>query len=100
MKFFRRTLILAGRSVFGKMAGRRTVKGLSISFRSARRRTMKRTGQNSNAPMQFVINATEQPPAFKLIRREAEARQHDDENQAIPDLQPPLDGFENLHSMQ
>jgi hypothetical protein len=36
--------------------------------------------------MQFIINATEQPTAFKLIRREAETRQHDDENQAIPEL--------------
>ena len=55
---------------------------------------MKRIGQNFEPPMQFIFNATELPPAFKLIRREAEARQHDHENQAIPDLQPPLDGFE------
>jgi hypothetical protein len=38
--------------------------------------------------------------ARKLIRREAKSREHDDENQTIPDLQTPLDGFENFHSMQ
>jgi hypothetical protein len=61
---------------------------------------MQRICQNSNPPMQFIVNATEQPPAFQLIRGEAEAREHDHENQAIPDLQPPFDGFENVHSMQ
>jgi hypothetical protein len=50
--------------------------------------------------MHFIINATEQPPALELIRREAEARQHDYEDEAIPDLQSPFDGFENFHSMQ
>jgi hypothetical protein len=32
-----------------------------------------------------------------LIGGKAEAREHDHENQAIPDLQPPLDGFKNFH---
>jgi hypothetical protein len=50
--------------------------------------------------MQFVINPAKLAIAFKVIRSEAEARQHDHEDEAIPDLQPPLDGGENLHSMQ
>ncbi len=61
---------------------------------------MQSVGNKPDTTIQFIINATKQTSALKLIRREAEARQHDHENQAMPDLQPPLDGFEYFHSMQ
>ncbi len=47
--------------------------------------------------MQFIVNPAKLPPALQLICREAEARQHDHENEAIPDLQTPFDGFEYFH---
>jgi hypothetical protein len=47
--------------------------------------------------MQFVVNPAELPVALKVIRGETEARQHNHEDEAIPDLQPPLDGFECFH---
>ncbi|MEJ0091773.1 MAG: hypothetical protein WDM80_18740 [Limisphaerales bacterium] len=50
--------------------------------------------------MQFIINAAERTATLQLIRRETKAREHNHENQAIPELQAPLDGFENFHSMQ
>src|ERR1035438_6976731 len=77
------------------MARRRTVEWRFISLRPAGWRTMQCAFQNFNPTMQFTINAPEQPRALKLIRRDAETRQHEHENQAIPELQPPLDGFWN-----
>ncbi len=64
------------------------------------RRWMNRLGNHANAAMQLIINLAELAVALQLIRGDAEAREHDNENQAIPDLQTPLDGFENFHSMQ
>jgi hypothetical protein len=32
-----------------------------------------------------------------LTRREAKPREHGHEDETIPDLQPPFDGFENFH---
>jgi hypothetical protein len=61
---------------------------------------MQSFGQKINPSMQLIINAAELAITLQLIRGETEARQHDDENQPIPELQPPLDGFKNLHSMQ
>ena len=54
----------------------------------------------SSRRLQFIVNPAHLPAAFELIRRETETRQHDHQNEAIPELQSPLDGFENLHSMQ
>ena len=48
----------------------------------------------------LVVNLAELAVAIQLIRGDAEACEHNDENQAIPDLQSPLDGFEDFHSMQ
>jgi hypothetical protein len=56
--------------------------------------------EDSNALMQLIVQMPELPVALKLIRRQTKSRQHTDENQTIPDLQPPLDGFEDFHSMQ
>jgi hypothetical protein len=61
---------------------------------------MQRTSQNTDALVNFVVNLAELPVALKLIGRETKPRQHDHQNQAIPKLQTPLDGFENFHSMQ
>ncbi len=61
---------------------------------------VKRISQNANPPVKFVVYLTELAVALQLIRRETKTRQHNDENQAIPELQTPLDGFENFHSMQ
>jgi hypothetical protein len=51
--------------------------------------------ENSNSAMQFVVNPAHLPSSFKLIRCEPKPREHDHEDEAIPDLQPPLDRFEN-----
>ena len=64
------------------------------------RRMMQRGGKNVRAPVQFVINPAKHLAALKLKRRETEAGEHANQNQAIPKLQAPLDGFENFHSMQ
>ena len=61
---------------------------------------MQRISQNTNPAMQFVVNLAELAVALQLIRGDTETGEHDDENQAIPNLQSPLDGFENFHSMQ
>ena len=94
MKFRWRTWILSRRAVIRKLAGRRTIERRFVSPAGprggGRRNAPART---SNPTMQFIINPAKQPPAFKLIRGEAKTRQHDHENQAIPELQPPLDGF-------
>ena len=64
-------------------------------IRPARRRRTKRSRENTDPALQFIINPAHLPPPFELIGRESKARKHDHENQAIPDLQPPFDGFEN-----
>src|ERR1700722_5681430 len=100
MEFKRWTRILSGRAIFWKLAGWWTIKRLFISIRPARRRTVQRICQNSNTTMQFIINTTDQSSALKLIRSKSKSGEHDDENQAIPDLQSPFDGVKNFHSMQ
>jgi hypothetical protein len=90
----RRARILSRHPVVRKLAGRRAIKWRPASFRPTRR-SAKRLDKNIEPVMQFIINAAERSPALQLIRRKAEARQHDHENEAIPDLQPPLDGFGN-----
>ena len=67
MKFKWRVRILSGRTVVWKLSRWRAVKRLFVLFQSARRRMMKCIGQNSNPPMQLIINATEQTPALQLI---------------------------------
>src|ERR1017187_3810083 len=89
---------LRRRAIVCKPAGRRTVKRLCI--RPARRRTTQCVRQNTDSAMQFVVNAAKLAVALKLIRRETKTRQHDHENQSIPDLQPEFDACENFHSMQ
>ena len=102
MKFWQWSVLLRyrRRAVIRKLARRRSVKRLFTGIWRARWRTVECIGQNPNAAMQFIVNASEQPSALELIGGKAEARQHDHENQAIPDLQTPFDGFENFHSMQ
>ncbi len=100
MKFSWRTQNWSRRAVVGKLAGRRTVKWVFIAIRTVWRRTTERIGKNTSPVIQFPVNLVEQPSALQLIRRETKSRQHSHENQAIPDLQPPFDGFENFHSMQ
>ena len=56
---------------------------------------VQRTDNRSEALFQIRIQPRHLSPALKLIRRETEARQHGHEDEAIPDLQPPLNGFEN-----
>ena len=79
----------------GKLAGWRTMKRRLTRVRIKRRRTMKRIGQNSCPTIQFIIYPAHLPAPFKLIRGEPKAREHDHQDEAVPDLQPPLDGFEN-----
>jgi hypothetical protein len=62
-------------------------------------RRTKDIGQRIGAAKEFVVNAPELPSALELKRGHAKPSEHDHENEAVPDLQSPLDGFEN-HSMQ
>lgn len=80
---------------------RRRPRKLIITIVGARRRAMKVASQNSDPLVQLIINPSKLPATLHLICRDAKSRQHHHENQAIPELQPPLDGFENFHpSMQ
>jgi hypothetical protein len=54
---------------------------------------MNRVRDHSKSQVQFAVNPTHLPSVFQLIRRETEARQHNNQDEAIPDLQPPFDGF-------
>jgi hypothetical protein len=59
------------------------------------RRLAHHTGQHADATLQFFVNAPELPSALELIRREPKSREHHHEDEAIPDLQSPADGFED-----
>src|ERR1700679_2807726 len=100
MKFRPQARILSWRTVIWKLIGWRAVKRLPGGAWMTRRRTAQRINQNSRPPVQFIINAAKQSSAFQFIGCATKARKHDDQDQAVPDLQAPLDGFENLHSMQ
>jgi hypothetical protein len=54
---------------------------------------VKDIGQQVKSPLQLVINPAHLPAPFELIRGEPKAREHDHQNEAIPELQPPLDGL-------
>jgi hypothetical protein len=100
LKFWQSIALSLGRSIIGKLALGQAVHARLAKVRFAWRWTMERIGQNADSPVQFIVNLTKLPGALKLIGRETKPRQHDHENQPIPKLQTPLDGFENFHSMQ
>ena len=68
-----------------------------IGGRAARAGAVQDLSNRADAAVDAVVHATELAVAFQLIRRAAKAREHDDENQPIPELQAPLDGVENFH---
>ena len=88
------------RAIFRHLFGRRAIKRLLFRILPTWRRAVQRICQNTKSPVQLIINLAELAVAFQLICGYAKTGEHDDENQAIPDLQTPLDGFENFHSMQ
>src|SRR5664279_4975114 len=45
--------------------------------------------------LQFVVRVAKHFVTFQLIRGEPQTHQHAHENETIPELQPPLDGFED-----
>src|ERR1700722_6389590 len=98
-KFARLMGILSGRTVIGTLIRRKIVRWWTSLLRPTRR-PVKRIVDDRNTSSQIVVNMAELPVALQLIRGEAETCEHDDENQAIPNLQPPFDGVENFHSMQ
>jgi hypothetical protein len=49
--------------------------------------------------VQFIINPAHLPAPFESIRRESKTHEHGHQNEAVPDLQPPLDGFEDFHPL-
>jgi hypothetical protein len=49
--------------------------------------------------IQFLVHALELSGSLQPPGREPEARQHRHEEQSVPELQPPADGVEKLHSM-
>jgi len=87
-------------AVLGKLAGRRAVKRAFSFIRFVWWRMAQRIGQDSNPAMQFIVNPAKQPSTLKLICGKTKSRQHNHKDEAIPELQPPLDGLENFHSMQ
>jgi hypothetical protein len=48
-----------------------------------------------HAALQFIINLAHLPTPFELVGGEAKAREHDHQDEAVPDLQTPADGFED-----
>ncbi len=61
---------------------------------------MKGVDKSIKTMLQLCVNKAHLPIVFQLISRDSKSRENQHENQAIPDLQPPFDGFENFHSMQ
>jgi hypothetical protein len=49
--------------------------------------------------IQFLVHALELSRSLQPPGREPKARQHRHEQQSVPELQPPADGMEELHSM-
>ena len=45
--------------------------------------------------MDSIVNPAELPAARQLIRAAAKPDQHGDQDQAVPELQPPFDGFQD-----
>ena len=45
--------------------------------------------------LQFLIHAAQFVRALEPVRGEAESGEHDEENEPVPELQPPADGVEN-----
>ena len=76
---------------------RRTVE-LALPWPTTARRRAQRTHECIPSTMQFIINAAQQPSALQLIRGDTESDQHRDKDEAVPELQPPFDGFEDHFS--
>ena len=88
LKFWQSIALSLGRSIVRKPAlgqavhGRltkvrfawRLIEGRTAAILSAWRWTMQRTGQNTDSPVQFVVNLTKLPVALKLIGRETKSR--------------------------
>jgi hypothetical protein len=53
-----------------------------------------------NLTIQFLVQVLELSGSLQSPGREPESRQHRHEEQSVPELQPPADGMEELHSMQ
>jgi hypothetical protein len=56
---------------------------------------VQRLGNNIHPPMDFIIHVAKNTVALQLIRRHAKPNQHRHQYETIPELQTPLDGFEN-----
>jgi len=50
--------------------------------------------------MQFIVDPSKLAIALQLVGGETETGQHYHENQTVPELQTPLDGFEEFHAGQ
>src|SRR5262249_26344300 len=55
--------------------------------------------QRTETTGEIAVNPPQRAPALPVKRRHPQARQHCQQDEAIPELQPPLDGVED-HSMQ
>ena len=81
-----------------------TIRWLTIRRRLVRiarwRRPLHGIHYHSNVVAYLAINVVVLPVAFQLIRNADKAHKNEGKEETIPDLQPPLDGFEDFHSMQ
>ncbi len=79
---------------------RRTVKIwplIHLRPRPPRRWVMQRVDQDPDSLVQLIIDSVELLVAGQAVRRDPEPHEDAHQDQAVPDLQPPLDRFENLH---
>ena len=78
------------------------IRGRQLGPGAHRRRTAPGRGtagihQHGGALMQLIVNSAELLAAFQLIRRYSESHHQPGQDDPIPELQPPSDGFEEFH---
>jgi hypothetical protein len=73
--------LAVGRWAFAKRAARRSIGAKGVA-------------KFGHAAAQFVVSTTKLFVALELISSKAEARQHREEEEAVPELQLPANGFE------
>jgi hypothetical protein len=62
---------------------------------------VQRVDDGGEAAVQIIVDAAELSAAVELVGGQAKAGQHGHENEAVPDLQLPANGFGDFHySMQ
>jgi hypothetical protein len=73
------------------------IESKTSSRSGAATRKLQRIHKNIAATMQFVIHLPILPAILQPVGSDTEANEHEQQNQPVPELQPPLDGLENHH---